>query len=661
MKNQYCYIIAVLVICFVGFILQCESYAVPAAPITQTWSQSDGVNFKARQWGDENLHGWETEDGYSITYDENLNRWTYAVHSEDGGLISSSRIVGKDSPPDVSRHIRPKGEQLLKGLSKEPASGDLQQALHVDSSKPQRVVPSTGTGNIPVILINFKDRTTTYTTSNFNNLFFGTGNYSMKDYYQEVSYGAFSVSAGPSGVAGWYTASNTHDYYGSNDTYGYDRWPGTLVREAVTAADAAGFNFASYDQDGDCYVDTVAIIHQGNGEEASGVSTDIWSSKWDLNSAYYYGYSNGGEYTTNDACSSGGYIKVNDFIVMPETLLGGLTTIGAITHEYGHALGLPDLYDTDYSSEGIGNWSLMAGGSWNYVTIAGDRPAHLDAWCKYYLGWVTPTQVSATLTAEPITSAATTADVYQLRNGSPSTGGEYFLVENRQKTGFDAGLPGAGLLVWHIDESVSTNDNECYPGGPSCTTNHYHVALVQADNLYELEKSINGGDTGDPYPGSTNNTSFTDSSSPNSKLYNGTSSKVSITNISTSGSTMTATLSTQGTVSVTAITQTLTPPSNTTVSQGSRLGPFSISITNNLGSSYTFYVSVYIGTPDGNSILLMSKQLTLSANGTLSANNRYLNIPSVAPTGTYSYYMAVSDTSYNVIDEDSFYFVVTAK
>ena len=86
----------------------------------------------------------------------------------------------------------------------------------------------------------------------------------------------------------------------------------------------------------------------------------------------------------------------------------------------------------------------MAGGTWNYVQEPGDRPALMDAWCKYFLDWVKPTQITETLTNEPITNASAAADVYQLRNGEPLSG-EYFLVENRQKSGFDAGLPGARI------------------------------------------------------------------------------------------------------------------------------------------------------------------------------------------------------------------------
>ncbi len=225
-----------------------------------------------------------------------------------------------------------------------------------------------------------------------------------------------------------------------------------------------------------------------------------------------------------------------------------MQTMGVFAHEYGHALGLPDLYDTDNSSAGIGDWSLMAGGSWNGVITSGDRPAHLDAWSKFFLGWVTPAPVSGVLTGESILQAATNADVYQLLNGTP-TSGEYFLVENRQLAGFDKGLPGDGLLIWHIDgDRISdamitntVNNNECYPGGPSCVSGHFGVALAQADDQWDLERGTNRGDSGDPYasPGST---SFTDSTSPNSSLYSGVPSDVNITGISASGAVMTADL-----------------------------------------------------------------------------------------------------------------------
>ena len=545
-----------IVFVFAGSISPHKGYAVPAAPFIHTLTQKDGATFNAKQWGDESYHGWETEDGHTIVFDKSLNSWTYAVHDTIGGLVSSSKVVGKDNLPDnCFPNMRPDGLALSKIVRHMTTKETMMNVFNEENS--QKVVSSTGTANIPVILINFSNTTATYTKSNFDTLLFGTGNYSMKDYYNEVSYNKFSVSAGPSGVVGWYTASNTHDYYGQNidEILPFDDFlnvrdykAGELVYEAAKAADA-DVDFSKYDMDGDGYVDAVIIVHQGTDEAATGNSTDIWSHKSTLNLMKAVG-SSYGEYTTNDKNSKGQYVKVNDYAICAEKASDGTQeTIGVFAHEYGHVLGLPDLYDTDYSAYGIGDWSLMAKGSHNSVTKNGDRPAHMDAWCKYYLGWVTPTSVTGTLANEPITQAATSADVYKLLSGSPLSG-EYFLVENRQKTGFDAGLPASGLLIWHIDGFIiaskrltnDVNTYECTKGLTICP-DHYGVALVQADGTRDLEYNRDKGDASDPYPGFQNKTSFTDTSTPSSRFHNQLPSGVSITNISASGSTMTATLS----------------------------------------------------------------------------------------------------------------------
>jgi immune inhibitor A len=514
-------------------------FAVVASPRTHELVQLDGAVIHARQWGDEWLHGWETVEGYSIVKD-NAGIWVYADRDSTGSLYPTNLRADDPAPEKIQVFLRPGGEER-------------RQALRKRKTASVKVVPSTGTAKIPVLLINFNDTTPTNTTAEFESLLFetnpsiATGPGSMNDYYQEVSYGVFNVSSGPSGVSGWHTAAKGHDYYGQN-FFGLEMilFPAELVKEAVLAADAAGFDFSQYDNDGDGKVDVVMIVHQGTGEESTvGTASDIWSHRWSLSS------------TVVGSVSVDG-VTVDDYIVQPERGDNTIRGIGVFAHEFGHALGLSDLYDTDGSSEGIGYWGLMAAGAWNKTTNSGDTPSHMSAWCKYFLDWVTPTMVSSTLTDELIDQAATTADVYQLLSGT-KTSGEYFLVENRQKSGFDQGIPGDGLLIWHIDGTVITNNldsstvnnSECYPGGPSCATTHYGVALVPADNLWDLEKKNDRGDTGDPYPGSTNNTSFTGSSSPDSNLYNGSASTVSVTGISSSSSQMTATFAISGTVTTT--------------------------------------------------------------------------------------------------------------
>ena len=207
-----------------------------------------------------------------------------------------------------------------------------------------------------------------------------------------------------------------------------------------------------------------------------------------------------------------------------------------MAHEYAHAFGLPDLYDPDYSSHGIGVWGLMGAGTWLGVKTNGDRPAHMSAWSKAVLGWANIQTLTGqgTLTISPVENNNNT--IYKIGNGTPGQSGEYLLLENRQNIGFDEALPGTGLLIWHIDESKQTytnkdNASECEVDHGNCGADHYRIALEQADGNFDLEKNQNTGDDGDPFPGSSNNTIFNVNSTPSSKPYCKNTSTVSLTNI----------------------------------------------------------------------------------------------------------------------------------
>jgi len=207
--------------------------------------------------------------------------------------------------------------------------------------------------------------------------------------------------------------------------------------------------------------------------------------------------------------------------------------LGVWAHELGHLLfQWPDLYDTDYSSSGLGGWCLMAGGSWNN---GGNTPALPCAWCRMAQGW-TDTAVITDRKKVWIPRSADYQRIYKLwTDGLPQT--EYFLVENRGRHGFDAHVPGQGLLVYHIDETRLSNANEP----------HYKVALMQADGLNDLEHNADLGDAGDPFPGSSANRTFDDSSRPSSRSYSGAPTYVAIHEISDPGIIMTAVIDVQGT------------------------------------------------------------------------------------------------------------------
>ncbi|HEB76874.1 MAG TPA: hypothetical protein ENJ04_11030, partial [Nitrospirae bacterium] len=150
--------------------------AVVAAPVEQGLTQPDGREFAARQWGDERLHGWETIEGYTVVRDE-AGYWSYAEAGGPGGLKSTGVIVGLAPPEGLRRGVRPKAGVWLKGVEGRAEKGR--------GEAPRRVVPPTGVANIPVILVNFSDTATTYTAPDFEALLFGSGNKSLKDYYEE--------------------------------------------------------------------------------------------------------------------------------------------------------------------------------------------------------------------------------------------------------------------------------------------------------------------------------------------------------------------------------------------------------------------------------------------------------------------------------------------
>jgi immune inhibitor A len=370
--------------------------------------------------------------------------------------------------------------------------------------------PLTGAVRVIVVLAEFSDKPMTQSAAHFEDLFFSTGvlpNGSVREYFDEASHGLVQIEGA---VVGPYTMPQTLAWY-ANGNFGIGRPSGTtrarqLARDAAGAADA-DVDFKPYDNDGNGFVDAFIVVHAGAGGEETGSSGDIWSHKWVLPSAF-----------ATDAT------QIYAYLTIPED-----AKIGVSAHELGHLVfGWPDLYDTDDTSEGVGNWCLMGGGSWNG---GGDVPAHPSAWCKIGQGWATVTNVS-TDGPRNIPDVKTSHEV--LRLWKDGTGGpEYFLVENRQQTGFDAKLPAGGLLIWHIDEGQGDNTNE----------NHYKVGLVQADGKRQLELKQNRGDGGDPYPGSTANKTFSATSTPNSKSYLGQDTCVAVTNISASGAVMTATVS----------------------------------------------------------------------------------------------------------------------
>lgn len=363
----------------------------------------------------------------------------------------------------------------------------------------------TGTQKIMSLAIEFTDVTHASSISipNLQNKLTGTN--SMKDYFEEVSYDNITVD----GTAyGWYEAPETMAYYGAPEGGGSDsRNFYKLVREAVLAANP-NVDFSKYDTDGDRIIDGICLVHAGPDEATGGGSDAIWSKQ----SVYP------------------GTLRVDGVYVGYYYTVSEQSPIGVYVHEFGHMLGLPDLYDTDYSSTGVGVWDLMGSGAWNNW---GRTPGQLSAWSKVYLGWVTPTTISNYVEGHEIRYVAGTPDVIKLPT---TTSQEYFLLENRYRAGYDRYLPGDGLLIWHIDNNVvqqnlnynRVNNNE----------NRKGVDLEEASGTQHLDvRGYNDGDNEDLWKNRL--TGWTPDSTPDSRLYDGTDTKIRVFNISSAGTIMT--------------------------------------------------------------------------------------------------------------------------
>ena len=361
------------------------------------------------------------------------------------------------------------------------------------------------------ILIGFQDLAPVYQPTAFDTLIFSHNVYptgSVHDYYWEASCGRFWLIGD---VVGWFTAEHGYQYYG-NGCGGFGWYPQNaqrLAEEAVDAADSM-VDYSLYDNDGDGYVDALFIVHAGRGREDTGNDDYIHSHVWCLSSTRYY-----------DG------VRIFIYSMEPELRANGrLVEIGVYCHEFGHLLGLPDLYDYDGSSAGLGMWSIMAGGCW---ANGGDTPVHFDAWCKKELGWVTPTILDSNTINVEVMPAELYPTAIKLWHDN-NFGAEYFLVEFRKRIGFDSYLPGTGVLIYHVDENVWGNNNEWHP----------LVAVEQADGRYDLQYGRNWGDGGDPFPGTTHKHEFDDITDPNSNSYNNEVTLVGLYNIELHDSVATA-------------------------------------------------------------------------------------------------------------------------
>ena len=462
-------------------------WAVPAKRgVWCSLSLVDGTEVKAQLVGDEFLHYYVSEDGTKYVQDESTSlyrKMTDEVTAQRRAAVRRAQAQGRQK----------------RMLRKAQASNVFQ-----------------GTKKGLIILVQFTDskfksghdlalykriaNDANYSDNNFKG--------SIKDYFKAQSHGLFELDFD---VAGICQLQHTYAYYGKNSNDN-DVRAGQMVAEACLWAHKHGTDFSKYDWDGDGEVDQVFVLYAGHGEASYDKDPDtIWPHMHYLSASdYRKSLSLDGVTVDTYACSC----ELNGD--------GNLDGIGTFCHEFSHCMGFPDLYDTssDGGWFGMGDFDLMCSGSYN-----GDSkcPAGYSAYEKAECGWLTlkdMTNIEQEISIVGVQPMSADGDAYIIKNKGHED--EYYILENRQKTGWDSYLPASGLMITHVDYDAdiwdwnmpNTSGKYEDANGNTKTNDHQRLTIFRAGN-----SSSDYGDSSDLYPYRSNNT-LTKTSSPAATLYN---------------------------------------------------------------------------------------------------------------------------------------------
>lgn len=354
---------------------------------------------------------------------------------------------------------------------------------------------------------------------------------SMSEYYRWTSGGRLEVQGE---VVATITVPHDRNYYAA-DAWGVDALstPNNsygLFRDAVQACDAV-VDFSRFDLDSDGYVDMLWVVHAGPGGESSGHRRDLWS----ITSRATGGWSNSAPIESNDfiAGSLTQHVRLDRFTILPELSSfhpGQPMEIGVYCHEFGHTLGLPDLYDTSAlggaANAGPGVWSLMSTGAFGGDGASPESPSHMGSWCSVWLGWserFRPTQ-DTTLVLAPISSGGPVLEVWFQGESSP----EHFLIEHRARQGFDRKLLSEGLVITQVDEAVV---GARLAGNRVNTGPTPGLRVLEADGRFDLVTGLNRGDVSDPFPGQRRRTRIDDFTVPSTRTFQGAPTNIALENI----------------------------------------------------------------------------------------------------------------------------------
>ncbi len=487
-------ILSAFLLLFIPTVIQ----AVPAYNQPITINQADGSTLTIRLHGDEFFHYRTSLDGYLVQ--EHADGLYYYASFDAAGKLTAERVQAKEIAERTTAD-----QQFLRNLQTADAYLDLIETLNQERRQTKQKAPSalsaqqnyplSGNPRSLVILVNFTDRSFAIPNPQqaFSDLLNQQGysangaTGSAKDYFRDNSAGAFNPVFD---VVGPYDLPNNMTFYGGNDKDGDDKNPRQMVIDACNLASADGVNFAQYDTDNDGFIDNVFIYYAGYNEAEGGAANTIWPHRWSLPN---YLTKIDGKVLFDYACTSElrGYYGTN------------MCGIGTFVHEFSHVLGLPDFYPTDGSNHHtLSDWDVMDAGP--YLNQGRTPPAY-SAYERFFLGWLTPTLLDApqdvvldTLLSANQAYLISSTHTHNLKGNQPNPT-EFFLLENRQQAGWDAFLPGHGMLITRVFYNAN---NWIY------NTVNNQAAAMGVDIIEADSKANTTSFAGDPFPGTSNVTTF---------------------------------------------------------------------------------------------------------------------------------------------------------
>ncbi len=483
-----------VIIALLGLVFCVSVYAIPADSTPRTIKLKDGRMLTISLRGDEYLSWAKSSDGYTLLQSEK-GEWVYACMDSDGNMVASD-IAAADPAYRTGKE-----NKALAKISKNLKFSETQLLARYQAKSGQvstkSSFPLSGSPKLLVVLVDFSDRPFSTTRSYWDTIASHPGatlsgaTGSLRDYYYDNSLGALDLDVT---VVGPCRMPQALSYYGRQTSYGHDANVQRLVMDAINHVDTAyNIDFSEYDNDNNDTLDNVHIIFAGVPQSTSGEADAIWPHKSIL---YQYNVVKDGIRVHTYSCSG----EKKDVLIADG--------IGAMCHEFGHVLGLPDFYDTDGESAtgegvGLGDFSLMHGGCYNNDSRT---PAGLCAVEREILNWHTHTEL--TEPAQIVMGNLADSNVsYKLTSANVK---EYYILENRQKTGWDTYIPAEGMLIYHVDKNVSgwkltgnnSNTLNCNPLHQGC----YIVSANGDSSNYNVATS---------YP-SSNNNRFSNRSTPSS-------------------------------------------------------------------------------------------------------------------------------------------------